>query len=205
MSKAETKRINYMKPRFKVFIAILTMGSFMACGTGETQKASPSSASSNVAEQNTPLGQASVQDDISAANILQVAIESPDHTTLVAAVQAANIENVLVNAGPLTVFAPNNAAFNKLPEGTVEELLKPENKAKLAGILTRHAAPGSFDSDGLKKEASKGRKIYMANGDYLSVRVEGDDIYVGGAKILATIPTSNGIINVVDAVILSAE
>ena len=86
-----------------------------------------------------------------------------------AAVQAAEIEHILVNAGPLTVFAPTNAAFDALPEGTVTNLLKPENKQSLATILTRHAAPGSFDVEALKKEARKGRKIYTATGDYLEV------------------------------------
>lgn len=149
-----------------------------------------------------PKGQASVEDDVSAKNILQVAIGSEAHSTLVAAVQAAEIEHVLVNAGPLTVFAPTNDAFAALPEGTVEDLLKPENKQTLATILTRHAAPGSFNVEGLKKEAEKGRKIYMATGDYLEVTVNGDDISIGGAKVIATIQTSNGIINVVDQVIL---
>ena len=150
-------------------------------------------------------GQASVKDDVSAKNILQVAAGSEDHTTLVAAVQAAEIEHVLVNAGPLTVFAPNNAAFDALPAGTVEDLLKPENKAKLAEILTRHAAPGTFDVKQLKKEARKGRKVYTATGDYFSVKVEGEDIFVGGAKILGTIQTSNGIINVVDKIMFPEE
>ena len=75
----------------------------------------------------TPLGQASVQDDVSDKNILQIGIGSPDHTTLVAAVQATKIEHVLVNAGPITLFAPTNDAFAALPEGTVENLLKEEN------------------------------------------------------------------------------
>ena len=150
-------------------------------------------------------GQASVKDDVSAKNILQVAAGSEDHTTLVAAVQAAEIEHVLVNAGPLTVFAPNNAAFDALPAGTVEDLLKPENKAKLAEILTRHAAPGTYDVKQLKKEARKGRKVYTATGDYFSVKVEGEDIFVGGAKILGTIQTSNGIINVVDKIMFPEE
>ena len=149
-----------------------------------------------------PLGQASVQDDVSDKNILQVAIGSEAHSTLVAAVQAAQIEHVLVNAGPLTVFAPVNAAFDALPEGTVEDLLKPENKQTLATILTRHAAPGSFNVEALKKEADRGRKIYMATGDYLEVVVDGDEVAVGGAKVVATVQTSNGIINVVDKVIL---
>lgn len=81
-------------------------------------------------------------------------------------------------------------------------MLKPENKSSLATILTRHAAPGSFDLEGLKKEARKGRKIYMATGDYLEVVVSGDKVSVGGAQIVGTIPTSNGIIHVVEKVIL---
>lgn len=149
-----------------------------------------------------PKGQASVQDDVSAKNILQVAAESPDHTTLVAGVQAAEIEHVLVNAGPLTVFAPTNAAFDALPEGVLDDLLKPENKEKLGEIISRHAAPGSFDAEGLKREARKGRKIYTATGDYLEVVVNGEEITVAGAKVIGTVQTSNGIINVVDKVIL---
>jgi uncharacterized surface protein with fasciclin (FAS1) repeats len=151
---------------------------------------------------NTPKGQASVVDDESARNILQVAISSKDHSTLVAAVQAAEIEHILVNAGPLTVFAPVNAAFDALPEGTVANLLLPENKATLANILTRHAAPGSFNLAALKKEARKGRKIYTATGDYFEVTVDGEDVYIAGAKILGTVQTSNGVINVIDKVIL---
>lgn len=149
-----------------------------------------------------PLGQASVVDDESDANILQVAISSEAHTTLVAGVQAAEIEHVLVNAGPLTVFAPTNDAFAALPEGVLDDLLKPENKAALAEIITRHAAPGSYNQEALKKEAAKGRKLYMATGDYLEVVVNGDEITVGGAKVIGTVQTSNGVINVVDKVIL---
>lgn len=176
----------------------MVMFAFCSCtGTNNDTKTETESLPNN-----TPKGQASVVDNVSAKNILQVAIGSTDHSTLVAAVQAAEIEHVLVNAGPLTVFAPVNNAFDALPEGTVENLLKPENKQTLATILTRHAAPGSFDLDGLKKEARKGRKIYTATGDYFEVTVDGDDVFVAGAKILATVQTSNGIINVVDKVIL---
>ncbi len=154
---------------------------------------------------NTPLGQASVIDTVSSPNILQVAMQSKEHSTLVAAVQAASIEHVLVNAGPLTVFAPVNAAFEALPPGTVESLLEPSNKSKLARILTHHAAPGSYDIPKLKKEAQKGRKLYTATGDYLEVSIIGEDVYVVGTKVLASVPTSNGIINVVDQVILPGE
>lgn len=182
----------------KTMILLLGLVALASCGSN-TQ--SGGNEATEVAQTH-PLGQASVSDDVSAKNILQVAIGSDAHTTLVAAVQAAEIENVLVNAGPLTVFAPTNDAFAALPEGTVENLLKPENKEALANILKGHAAPGSFNIEGLKKEARKGRKIYMATGDYLEVVVDGDEITVAGAKVLATIQTSNGIINVVDKVIL---
>ena len=182
---------------FLIAGVLITMGS---CSTGSSDSAAGES--TDVAAENTPLGQASVIDPESDPNILQVAIGSNDHTTLVAAVQAAHIEHILVNAGPLTVFAPTNEAFAKLPEGTVENLLLPENQAALATILTRHAAPGSYDIEALKKEARKGRKIYMATGDYLEITVEGEDVYVHGIKVLASIQTSNGIINVIDEVIL---
>jgi uncharacterized surface protein with fasciclin (FAS1) repeats len=177
--------------------ALITMG---ACSTGGGEGATAES--TDVAAENTPLGQASVVDTESDPNILQVAIGSEPHSTLVAAVQAAQIEHVLVNAGPLTVFAPTNDAFAKLPEGTVDNLLLPENQGALATILTRHAAPGSYDIEALKKEATKGRKLYMATGDYLEVTMDGEDVYVHGIKVIASVQTSNGIINVIEEVIL---
>ena len=187
-----------MKNLTKIVIITLSY-TLVSCGGGS--QTAGDQAVSSVAETH-PKGQASVVDDVSAKNILQVAATSDAHTTLVAAVEAASIEHVLVNAGPLTVFAPTNGAFDALPPGTVEDLLKPENKNTLATILTRHAAPGSFDIEKLKKESSKGRKLYMATGDYLDIEVDGDDVIVGGAKVVATISTSNGIINVVEKVIL---
>ena len=185
----------------KIIILFAFMFTINACNSGGDEGAGSSSPLPN----NTPLGQASVVDDVSAKNILQIAIGSKDHTTLVAAVQAAQIEHVLVNNGPLTVFAPTNAAFDALPEGTVESLLKPENKSKLAFILTNHAAPGSFNVEALKKEARKGRKIYTAIGDYLEVVVDGENVTVGGAKVLGVVQASNGVVVVVDKIILPAE
>ena len=165
------------------------------------KRAETTSGSSAISESH-PMGQASVVDNVSDANILQIAVSSEPHSTLVAAVQAAQIEHILVNAGPLTVFAPVNGAFDALPEGTVENLLKPENKSDLATILTRHAAPGSYDIEALQREAKKGRKLYMATGDYLEVTTDGDKVTVGGATIVATVPASNGIIHVIEKVIL---
>lgn len=143
-------------------------------------------------------GQAFIEDDVSKPNVLQIAISSSDHTTLVAAVQAASLENALVNAGPLMVFAPTNAAFDALPAGTVEELLKPENKDALANILKHHVTAGNYDKGFLKKF----KKLGQANDQNTTVEVRGDDVYVGGAKIIASIPAGNGIVHVVDKVIL---
>lgn len=146
-------------------------------------------------------GQAFIKNDVSTPNVLQIAIGSPDHTTLVAAVQAAGLENVLVNAGPLMVFAPTNAAFDALPAGTVEDLLKPENKEKLASILKHHVTPGNYSKDFLKKF----KKLGQAGGQDVVVEVKGDDVYVGGAKIIGSVPAGNGIVHVVDKVILPAN
>lgn len=143
-------------------------------------------------------GQSSVKDDVSQKNILQIAVASPDHTTLAAGVVAASLEDVLSNAGPLTVFAPNNAAFEKLPAGTLENLLKPENKSALARIIKHHASPGSFTVDALRD----GQQLYQATGQYIKVEKKADGTYIGGAKILGTVNASNGIVHVVDAVIL---
>ncbi|MCM4167253.1 hypothetical protein KCTC52924_02833 [Arenibacter antarcticus] len=143
-------------------------------------------------------GQAFIEDDGSTPNVLNIAIGSPDHTTLVAAVQAASLENVLVNAGPLMVFAPTNEAFDALPEGTVEDLLKPENKEALANILKFHVTPGNYSKDFIKKF----KKLGQANNQSVPVEVKGEDVYVGGAKIIASIPGGNGIVHVVDKVML---
>ncbi len=147
-------------------------------------------------------GQAYIDDESATPNALRIAMESPDHTTLVAAVEAAEVQNALVNVGPLTVFAPTNEAFDKLPEGTVEDLVKPENKSKLAYILTNHVAPSNYPVDMLLKNVKKGRTLYMASGENVEVTQEGDDLYVGGAKILGTVKASNGWVHVVDSVIL---
>ena len=144
--------------------------------------------------------QAGVQDDVSDPNILQIALGSAAHTTLVAGVQAAELEHVLVGAGPLTVFAPSNAAFEKLPEGTLETLLKPENKGKLATIITSHASPGTFMGDGLKD----GMKLYMATGHYVDVKVTEEGTFVNGSKILGTVDAVNGVVHVIDDVWLIA-
>ena len=150
-------------------------------------------------------GQASVADDGSDPNALQVAKSLDDFKTLVVAIEAAGVQDALVNAGPLTVFAPLNTAFDKLPEGTVETLLKPESKSTLAFILTNHVAPANYPDTQLEKEAKKGRKLYMASGKYLEVVKKEDGLYVGGTKILKTVKVSNGWIHVIDDVLVPVE
>ncbi len=179
-----------------LMLLLIALFVFYSCAESGKQETSGADYAAN-----TPKGQASVVDNESAKNILQIAVGSADHTTLVAAVQAAQIEHVLVNAGPLTVFAPTNAAFAALPAGTVETLLKPENKKKLAFILTNHAAPSTYKGRLLKD----GTKMYMASGNYVDVKREGDEVWVGGAKILGSVDASNGVVHVVDKVIVPSE
>ncbi|CAL66386.1 fasciclin domain-containing protein [Christiangramia forsetii] len=180
----------------------LLFAGLIISGCGENQKANIETDLSNSEEStinsSERQGQAFIKDDESEPTVLDIAINSENHTTLVAAVQAAELENVLVNAGPLMVFAPTNAAFEKLPDGTVEELLKPENKEKLAFILKHHVTPGNYDKEFLKKF----KKLGQASDESITVEVKGDDVYVGGAKIIASIPAGNGIVHVVDQVIL---
>ncbi|PJB12486.1 MAG: fasciclin [Flavobacteriales bacterium CG_4_9_14_3_um_filter_40_17] len=187
-----------MKTAFRTMLTMLIGVTLFACNQnskGATAKGATTEESSQ------PQGQAAVKDDVSNPNVLQIAIGSASHTTLVAAVQAASLENALVNAGPLTVFAPTNEAFAKLPAGTVEDLLKPENKAALANILKYHVTPGNYSKEFLMKF----KKLGQANNGSVEVEIKGGEIYVGGAKIIASIPASNGIIHVVDQVMLPKE
>jgi len=143
-------------------------------------------------------GQAFIEDDGSTPNCLQIAIGSPDHNTLVAAVQAAQVENALVNVGPLTVFAPTDAAFAALPEGTVENLIKPENRETLANILKYHVTPGNLSTTILTKLP----KLGQANNQYVKVEVIDGKPVIGGANIIASVPAGNGIVHVIDKVLL---
>ena len=170
---------------------------FVGC-KNEAKTEASSTSSSTTEKEVKKQGQAFIEDDGSTPNVLQIAIGSPDHTTLVAAVQAAELENALVNAGPLMVFAPTNAAFDALPEGTVATLLKPENKGDLANILKYHVTPGNYSKDFLKKF----KKLGQANNQNVMIEVKGDDVYVGGAKILGSVKAGNGIVHVIDKVML---
>jgi uncharacterized surface protein with fasciclin (FAS1) repeats len=186
----------------KKLISILNVAFIALLMAGCAQQAEQGgSTTEGTVDDSHPLGQASYSDDVSDKNILQIAAGSADHSTLVAAVQAAQIEHVLVNAGPLTVFAPTNAAFEKLPAGTVEELLKPENKAKLANILTYHAAPGTYQGESLPRIMGIGQ----ATGAKVKIEEKDGAYTVNGANILATIKASNGVVHVIDGVLLPPE
>lgn len=187
-----------MKNQIKIsrLIAILVLFIALSCQNDKKAVDKNQSSTENNVESNK--GQAFIEDESATPNILKIAISSPDHTTLVAAVQAAQLENVLVNAGPLTVFAPTNEAFNNLPKGTVEDLLKPENKNALANIIKYHATPGNLSVDFLKKF----KKLGQANNQDVAIEVIDGEVYVGGAKIIGSVVASNGIVHVVDKVLL---
>ena len=169
---------------------------FVSCKNETKTETTTSSSTSTKEVEKT--GQAFIEDDGSTPNVLNIAIGSPDHTTLVAAVQAAGLENSLVNAGPLMVFAPTNAAFDALPEGTVSDLLKPENKGALANILKYHVTPGNYSKEFLKKF----KKLGQANNQNVAVEVKDGEVYVGGAKIIGSVKAGNGIVHVIDKVML---
>ena len=144
-------------------------------------------------------GQSAVQDNESAKDVVKVAAGSKDHTTLVAAIKQAELVDALSNAGPFTVFAPTNAAFDKLPKGTVEDLMKPENKEKLQDILQYHVFVGSLKADYLQD----GQTLNEVNGGNITISKKDGKIMINNsATIVASIPASNGIIHVIDAVLL---
>jgi uncharacterized surface protein with fasciclin (FAS1) repeats len=131
-------------------------------------------------------------------NVVQTAVAADDFNTLVAAVQAAELVEVLSGEGPFTVFAPTDAAFAALPEGTVENLLKPENKDQLVAVLTYHVVPGKV----MSSDVSAG-EVATVNGKPITVSVEGESVKVNNANVIAVdVDASNGVIHVIDAVLL---
>lgn len=144
-------------------------------------------------------------------DIVDIAAGSAAHTTLVAAVKAAGLVETLKSAGPFTVFAPTNDAFAKLPAGTVETLLKPENKAKLAAILTYHVVAGNLDAKAVMEAITKGNGkavLTTVNGAKLTATIDGGKVKVtdengGGTYVTAAdLKGSNGVIHVIDSVLL---
>lgn len=149
-----------------------------------------------------PVGQSGVSDDVSQKDIVKVAVGSKDHTTLVAALKAADYVDVLANAGPFTVFAPTNAAFDKLPAGTVEGLLKPDQKDALSNILEYHVYVGVIKTETMRD----GQILGQVNGKNITLSVKDGKYMINDkATIVASVPASNGIIHVIDEVLLPPQ
>lgn len=182
------KKIIHFLPVAVLVIMINACASNTESATTETKDAAVSKA-----------GQEAVQDDVSQKDVVKIAVSSKDHTTLVAALKQAEYVDDLSNAGPFTVFAPTNDAFNKLPAGTVDGLMKNEKKADLQNILEYHVAVGGYKTENMQE----GQSLGMANGQNISISVKDGKVIVNGtANVIASIPAANGIIHVVDAVLL---
>jgi uncharacterized surface protein with fasciclin (FAS1) repeats len=140
-------------------------------------------------------------------NIIQNAVNSKDHTTLVAAVKAAGLVDTLEGKGPFTVFAPTNTAFGKLPAGTVDTLVKPENKATLTKILTYHVVPGKLEASDL----TDGKMLKTVEGEQLAVKKSDGKTWIVDAKggsaaiTISNVNQSNGVIHVIDTVLMPAS
>lgn len=180
-----------MKPHIILAGAIIT--ALLSCCNSKSDQ------STVQVEQATPgAGQSAVADNDSQMDVVRIAAGSADHTTLVAALKAATYVDALSNAGPFTVFAPTNAAFEKLPAGTVDGLLKPGKKDDLRNILEYHVAVGVYKLEYLRD----GQKINQVNLDDVVIGVKDGKYTVNGANITGTIPAANGIVYVIDAVLL---
>jgi uncharacterized surface protein with fasciclin (FAS1) repeats len=180
----------------KIFLYVgLSLSYFAMSSCGGTESTTNETAGT---EQTTAVGQSGVADNESQQDVVKVAVNSPDHTTLVKAVQTAELVDALSNAGPFTVFAPVNAAFDLLPAGTVETLLKPENKSKLQDILQHHVYVGVLKAEQLKD----GQVIGMVDGTNATVHVKDGKTYIDESLILGSATASNGVVHVMDKVIL---
>ncbi len=176
---------------FSVFITLILSG----CGKQEQNTKTTDKTTQN---QQTLGGQSNVKDDVSEKDIVKIAVGSPDHTTLVTALKAAELVDVLSNAGPFTVFAPTNAAFDKLPAGTLDDLMKPENKDKLAGILQHHVAVAVYTEDILQD----GQVINMVDGTNAVITKKDGSIFIDKGKVAASVKATNGIVHIIDEVVL---
>lgn len=178
----------------KHYLAGVLMAGLMATACGDTTQTEPSA--SAMPEQKG--GQASVQDSDSKPDVVKIAVGSADHSTLVAALKAAEYVDALSNAGPFTVFAPVNAAFDALPAGTLDNLVKKENQKDLRNILEYHVYVGKLMPDYLQD----GQTLGMASGQNAKIEKSGETIKINGATVKGTVEASNGIIYIIDQVLL---
>jgi uncharacterized surface protein with fasciclin (FAS1) repeats len=190
---------------------VLSWALFSCSGSGTTSESGPDSvanAATGTGTGNTATAagtdsmattNAATNGPAASKNVVENAVASPDHTVLVQAVQAAGLDGTLSGAGPFTVFAPTNGAFAKLPAGTVDNLLKQENKNQLTKILTYHVVPGSIQSAALKD----GQKVKTVQGEELTVRIKDGKVMINDATVSAAdIQSSNGVIHVIDGVLM---
>ena len=158
-----------------------------------------SSQNTSAASQPASGGQEKVNDTTSEKDIVKVAVSSKDHSTLVAALKQADLITSLSNAGPFTVFAPTNAAFDKLPKGTVDDLMKDNKKADLQNILQYHVTLSALS----KESFTDGQKLGMVNGDNVTLSVKDGKVMLNNsATIIASVKASNGMIHIIDGVLL---
>ena len=183
----------------RFFVSSVAFAALAACGGTAGDQAATAESGSDAAAPATA-GQANVDEGNSIPNIVKVAVGSADHTTLVAALKAANLVDVLANPGPFTVFAPTNAAFDKLPPGTVDDLLKPENLSKLKEILQHHVTTSALDAESF----ADGQDLGMVTAGSEKMTRKPDGLYIGNAKVIASIRASNGWVHVIDAVLVPA-
>lgn len=166
---------------------------FASCQNADTQQNSTSA--EEVSMSTVP----AAEDNVSQQDVVQVAVGSKDHTTLVAAVKQAELVEVLRKTGPYTVFAPTNAAFDKLPAGTVDGLMKPDQKDALADILQYHVSVGIYKEDMFQD----GQVIGQVNSQNITISKKDGKLKINGtANVLAAIPAANGLIYVIDEVLL---
>ncbi|MBI5372695.1 MAG: fasciclin domain-containing protein [Sphingobacteriales bacterium] len=180
----------------KKFFNLVLLASALLLGSCNNK---PAGNTAPAAENPAGGGQEAVQDDVSQKDVVKVAVGSPDHSTLVAALKQAELVTALSNAGPFTVFAPTNAAFDKLPAGTVDGLMKEDKKADLQNILQYHVTTSALDT----KFLTDGMSLGMVNGDNVTISVKDGKILLNGsASIVASVRASNGWVHVIDGVLL---
>lgn len=174
-------------------LRLFTLGAFFALVACSKREETPPPAPTPVPVQ----APASSAPPLDPNNIVSIALESKDHKTLVAALKAADYVTSVANPGPLTVFAPTDAAFAKLPPGTVESLVKPENQVKLKEILKYHVTTSVYDARNL----TDGQVLGMANGGKATIHVKDGKITINDANVIASVRASNGVVHVIDGVL----
>ena len=183
--------------KVKILFSILSIAVMLSCNSSEEKATTDDNTSAAAAVASG--GQEAVQDDVSAKDVVKIAVSSKDHTTLVAALKQADLVTSLSNAGPFTVFAPTNAAFDKLPAGTVEGLMKDDKKEDLQNILQYHVTLSALKAETFKD----GQVLGMVNGDNVTISIKDGKIMLNNsATIVASVPASNGIVHVIDGVLL---